>query len=233
MNQKTFISSNKRYSNNGLALLYIITIAVAFTTKFGDINLGYSLQLYIGFFWICVALLNLFINNFKFKGIYAKDYSYFIKLYFIPHLIIHLYSVMLMCLGKVTWEYFTTNATVYVPSLLAILSIYLFGTRAFKFNCIAFFISWVFSVGYSLIFIGPGIFYDAILQGYLNGSVHNYLELHDLVLAAGYIVVYYMYLKTRYAKRDFFVVAFVITIMLLGIKRVSAAAIILILYVKL
>ena len=131
MNQKRFISINRNSSNNGLALLYIFTIAIAFTTKLGDINLGYRLQICIGVFWICVALLNLYINDFKFKGFYAKDYSFFLKLYLLPHIIIHLYSFALTCLGKVTWEYFTTNATVYVPTLLAILSVYLISILLF------------------------------------------------------------------------------------------------------
>ena len=85
------------------------------------------------------------------------------------------------------------------------------------------------SVGVSLIVVGPHIFRDAILQGYFNIHAVNYLELHDIVLSAGYIMVMYIYIHNKLTLRDFFLILFVLLIMFLGIKRISAGAIIFIL----
>lgn len=229
MNQFAFTPVKTKSPYDVSSIVYVIVMSVAFTERFGNIRLGYKLQLIIGLFWICIALLKLSINNFRYKGIYKKDFPLFIKIYLLPHVIIHLYTIILMCLGKVNWEYFTTNMTVYIPTLLAVFSIYLFGLKSFKYNCIALIISWTFSVVYSVITVGFRIFPDAILQGYFGVPVVNYLEFHDLVLATGYIIIFYMCSRNKIVKRDFLVFFSVIVVMLLGIKRISVFAVILIL----
>ena len=229
MNKMKNTVGNRRTNQFILKNIYIISMIFAFTTRYADVFVESAVQISVGIFWIGVAGLNLLINKFKVKGAYSEDVKLFLKLYLTPHILIHMYSVMLMCMGKVSWSYFTTGATVYVPSLLAIVSIYLFGTKALYYNCIAMIGAWVLSVGVSLIVVGPHIFRDAILQGYFNIHAVNYLELHDIVLSAGYIMVMYIYIHNKLTLRDFFLILFVLLIMFLGIKRISAGAIIFIL----
>ena len=125
---------NRRANQFIIKNIYIISMIFAFTTRYVDIFVDRAVQISIGIFWIGIACLNLLINKFKIKGVYAEDIKFFLKLYLVPHVAIHVYSAILMCMGKVSWSYFTTGATVYVPSLLAIVSIYLFGTKAIGRN---------------------------------------------------------------------------------------------------
>lgn len=217
------ITMNKKTNYNGV--VYILTMTIAFTTRYGDISLGWHHQIFIGAFWIAFALLQMAKNRFKYKE--NKEIIFFLKLYLIPHLVIHLYTIFLMAIGKVNWSYFSTNVTVYVPTTLAIMSIYLFKNKAIVYNLIALILSWSLSVTVSTIWKGPAIFVHAILQAYVNplddfgGLTLNYLELHDLVLAVGYIIVFYIFLNSKFTKKSFTYVAIMIIIMTLGMKRIS------------
>ena len=195
-----------------MPIIYVISMSVAFTTKFGDIIIGKSIQLAIGALWIALAVISLMFGLQSKKN--NKDIVFFIKLYFIPHVIIHIYTIILMICGQVDWKYLGTNVTIYIPTLLAITSIYFFGYKAARYNIIALICSYFLSVTLSVMLIGPHIIIDAI-------RVKNYLELHDVVLAAGYAIVFYIYTKTGFTKRNIAVLFLIVLIMSLGMKRVS------------
>ncbi len=221
------------YNDRLLAILYILSMTVAFTTRYGDLQLGYKLQIIIGIIWVILGFCKLFINGFKFKGLFKDDFPQFIKVYLLPHIIIHGYTILLMVLNKVEWKYFTSNLTVYIPTLLAIMAFYLLGTKAFEYTCVALILSWLLSVGTSLILKGPAIFSHAIIQAYIDpydntgGLTINYLELHDFVLAIGYIVIAYVFTNLKLNKRTLGFLFIVLILMILGMKRVSVLGILL------
>ena len=82
---------------------------------------------------------------------------------------------------------------------------------------------------------GPAIFTHAIIQAYINpldqtgGLSINYLELHDLVLAIGYLLIYYLFTKHKLEKKEKIILIFTIVIMILGMKRVSVLGLIFVL----
>ena len=207
---------------------------LAFTTRYGDYRVGFYLQIFVGAFWTLIAFMQLWINKFKFKGIYASDFIWLLKVYLVPHFVIHLYTLFLMMIGKVDWNYFTTNATVYIPTLLAIFSLYLFGVDAYKYNCISLLCSWCLSVIASTVLKGFAIFPHAVLQAYINpydmtgGLTINYLELHDLVLAIGYILIFFIFTNAKLTRRNFFCLVMVFLVMGLGMKRVTILGLILV-----
>ena len=223
----------KTTNREALIVIYIVTMTIAFTTRYGDLELGFLLQIIIGLFWILMGFLKLSINGFKFKGQFKRDIPNFIKLYMLPHIVLHVYTIILMLFGKVSWSYFTTNLTVYVPTLLAITAVYLLGTKVYWYTCVALALSWGLSVGTSLIVKGPAIFPHAILQAYVDpfdntgGLTINYLELHDLVLAIGYIIIFYLFTNSKLTKKQFGILAITFIIMTLGMKRVSVLGLIL------
>lgn len=224
----------KTYENDiRVSALYVISMTVAFTARYGDYQPDFYLWILIGTFWILFSVLQLYINGFKSRKVDLSDIKWLIKLYLVPHIVVHLYTLFLMFTGNVSWGYFTSNATVYVPTLLAILSVYLFGVKAFKYNCIALFGSWWLSVVSSMLMKGIAIFPHAIIQAYFDvfdttgGLTINYLELHDLVLAVGYIVVFYIFSNSKLTREKFFSLFFVFLIMGLGMKRVALLGLIL------
>ena len=225
--------ANNRSSRNTLVLIYIATMAIAFTTRYGDLQIGFQLQIIIGLFWIAIGMCQLAINGFKFKGVFKGDLIRLIKLYLMPHIVIHCYTICLMAIGKVDWKYFTTNLTVYVPTLLAIIAVYLLGTKAYEYTCVALGLSWFLSVGASLLLKGPAIFPHAILQAYFDpydqtgGLIVNYLELHDLVLAIGYIIIAFLFSKSRLTKKQLGLLVLAFIVMTLGMKRISILGVLL------
>lgn len=218
-----------------LRILYIITMTLAFTTRYGDLELGFAIQIFIGFFWILIGFLKFKDNGYCFNGKYDKQLPKFIFLYMLPHVVIQVYTIILMLFGKVDWGYFTTNLTVYVPTLLALVAIYLIGTNVYWYTFLALILSWCLSVVISLICKGPAIFTHAIIQAYINpldqtgGLSVNYLELHDLVLAIGYILIYYLFANHKLEKKEKIILIFTIAIMMLGMKRVSILGLIFVL----
>lgn len=214
---------NSKFQNNFSVFLYIISMALAFNTRYGDLELGFQLQITIGLFWLTLGFCKFSINKYRFNGFYKRDYSCFIKLYLLPHIVLHLYTILLMSIGIVEWTYLTSCISVYVPTLLSIVAIYLFGTIAYSYTCIALMLSWFISVGLSVVLKGPGIFIDAIIQAYIDplAPIINYLELHDLVLSIGYIIVAYVFSESKLTTRQLFLLLMVFIIMILGMKRIA------------
>ncbi len=216
-----------------LGAAYTLSMIVACTTRYGDIQLGYQHQVIIGLFWIMVGLARFGLNGFRAHRLLSRDTLWAVKRYMLPHVVIHLYTIALMATGKVSKSYFTTNLTVYVPTLLAVLSVYLFGAKALRYNCIAVFASWLLSVAASTAIKGPLIFPHAIIQAFvdpndsLGGLTANYLELHDLVLAIGYVLTFYLFAQAKPTRRNVLTTIGVLLIMTLGMKRVAVLGVLL------
>lgn len=229
---KKMKSSIAKYNNKSFVLLFIISMTFAFTSRYGDLELGFQLQLIIAMLWIILGGCKFSINKFRFRGLFKEDYCRLLKLFLLPLIVIHLYSVFLMFIGKVDWKYLTSNLTVYVPTLLAITAIYLLGTKAYLYTCVALLLSWLISVGSSFVLKGPGIFVHAILQAYIDPFDQsydfsaNYLELHDLVLSVGYILVAFLFSNSKLTKKQFLILFMFFIILILGMKRITVLGII-------
>ena len=223
-----------RTNTTVIKVLYVVTMAISFTTRYADFSMKNNhLQIYIGMFWILVSFAQLAINGFRFKNNINREIPFFLKIYFLPAILIHLYTIILIIIGVVPKAYLRTNVSTYIPVLVAIFSIYLFGYDAWKYNFIALIGSWSLAVFVSLLIKGPLIFPHAIVQAYIDpydkmgGFIYNYLELHDVVLAIGYVLVYYIFSKEKLTRKNLFFIIATLNVMVLGMKRISVLAIIL------
>ena len=216
-------------TNRQLGLLYVVSMIIAFTTRYGDVMLGYEHQIIIGALWVMSGIISVLYKNKR--NIRVQNYRWGVKIFLIPHIIIHLYTIVLMMLGKVSFSYFTTNMTVYIPTMVAITSVYFFGKNAFKYNAMAVIGSWTLSIIVSLILKGPAIIPQAIIQAYIDpystygGIQHNYFELHDLVLGIGYIFVFYLFTQQKVNKRNLLIGFATLLILTLGMKRITVIGI--------
>lgn len=216
----------KKIWSTKLVWLYILTMTVAFTPRYGTYMVGYKEPLLVGLLWVAVAFFRLLRKKHRADVALMKNLGFFLCVYLIPHVVTHLYTVVLMLLGKVEWKYFTTNATVYVPVLIVLSAVVLFGTKALRYTLIAVIGAFMLSMVSSVILIGPHIIPDAIVQAYFGQDVaKNYLELHDIVLAIGYIMVYYLYRGRKLERRDVAFLVCAVSIAVLGMKRIVVLAI--------
>lgn len=211
-----------------LIILYIVLMAIAFTTRCGDIFISNNVQYIIAIIIIGISFFSFIINGKNREN--AKDLKKVFKWYFIPPLLIHLYTLILMMVGIFDKAYFSTNISKYIPILLAISSIYIFEEKAFDYNFIALILSWFLSFFISIICKGINVIPYAIMQAYFEvenpiGEVSkNYLELHDLVLTLGCIFVYFIYninMKKRINKKEIYSILIALVILGLGMKRIT------------
>ncbi len=213
----------------GLKIAYVTSMVIAFTSRYGNMEVSYRPQIVIGIAWILIGIVKFVCDGFCFKGIYGEDLRRFLGIYLFPHIVIHVYTIILIMLGYIEKGYMTTNLTVYVPVILSIMSIYLFEKSAFKMMYLALILSWILSLSCSVFEGGISVLWDAIRQGYLGHSVRNYLELHDMVFGLGYVLIFVGFTKKRWNRYNLFLIMTSILIILLGIKRIQIAALFLVL----
>lgn len=222
------------------AIAFIISLTIACTRDYGDLHLkGLTLffQYGIGLLWIGFAGLKILSHKGIARTIEEKDTFWFLKMYLLPQIIFFGYSIIIMMFGISKWEYLGTNLTSFIPIILAIIAFYFFKEKAFKYVCISIGLSWTLSTMFALLQHGPFIIRQAIIQGFIDSyyisaslSRANYFEIHDIVLAVGYFVVFYFYSKIDKNKEEKswsrLYLIFFLLIALMGIKRVGILGII-------
>lgn len=208
----------------------------AFTTRYADFSLNYKPQTIIGLLWVIWGLMTFAANGFKTKNVYSHDSINMLFWIILPYVVIHVYTILLMVIGVVSFSYFTTNLSVYIPVMMAVLSVYLFKEKALKYNYVALILSWLLSVVVAVCVKGLGIIPHAIIEAYVEhsttsyGYTRNYLEFHDIIYATGYIFIYLVCTKSEKIlgvlknKKTYFIIAFIITF--LGVKRIGLFALI-------
>lgn len=217
-------------NSNTIKFLYVISLTVSFIPSLGDIVLSKYIQFGIGLFWILFAFLEkVTLNKVRTISNDKSDLKWMVKFYFVPTVIIHIWTIILMAVGVLSWTNFTTNIGTYIPTLLAISSIYIFGEKALKINFYALASAYVISVVSSAVLIGPGIILDGFLKSLgLGGTLNfNYLELHDIVLSIGLVLTYYIFSNDKLTRKNFVLIILTLIIMILGLKRISVLAVIL------
>lgn len=213
---------------NPLVYIYILLLSIAFTNRYGDYRVPY-------FFSALISLIIVFLGILTFLSDVNKEKKTVIKMilktYFFPIVLLHIYSLLMTVLGFFDKEFLSTNMITYYPVLLATSSYQLFGKKTIKYSIIAMIISWLLSAIGSVLMKGIYIFPYAIMQAYFGftGSYHgisyNYLELHDLMLSLGLVLIYYIYTCKKLTRRHFFMIITVIAFMMLGMKRISVLGI--------
>lgn len=171
-----------------------------------------------------LGFLDIFVNKHRFS---QNPIGKFLKLNLYPCIILHVYSIVLMLAGIMNRSFMSSNITVYVPVILGVLSIYLFGYRVINYNFYAMILSWIISVIVSLFSKGFGIFAVAVMKAidsnYSTPSdySYNYLEISDLVLAFGYVLIYYMVSQEKLSRKNFLIITATAGMMFLGLKRIA------------
>lgn len=227
---------NTSYKKSTLVLIYCILMIVAFTTRIGDFKISQNVQYGISFIIGFISFISFLVGSkYKFEKNQnlKKSLGFLLKNFFVPALLIHLYSLVMIILGFFSKDYLCSNISMYSPILLAVSSIYLFGDKALNYCCTSLILSWFISIIFSFCLKGFRILPYAILQGYFGsgsnlGITVNYFELHDLILSCGMILIYITLFANNKLKSNFMLILFVFIISLLGVKRIAALAFIMV-----
>lgn len=212
----------KKYKDVLLPVIFVISFGISFVDElFND----YKPQYLILIFWICIAILK-FIRYKDFYSIQFCKISFYLLL---PKIVIYVYSFMLFLFGISNSEYFSTNITVIVPTLGIISCLYLFKENTLKYVLcsfiVAFVILWIYKI-YSYGFI------DCLQAFYKNqfitGNVAEWspFEVHDLTFAAGYLLIFLLFIFDKKSIFNNILLIISIILMYLGYKRIQFLAII-------
>lgn len=222
------------YMNNNKNLkkitnfLYILSMTIAFIPNLGTYKISKNVGLIIGLFWICYAFYVYVGKKGKFKFGMNRDILWLIRSYFIPPFILHLWTILLMIFGIIPWNYFSTNLGTYIPILFSIASIFLFGEKVFRWIFISLVFAYSISTISSTIFIGFKIYKNAFYDLFYNSPFLeiNYLELHDIVLAIGFVLIYYIITDNKMTKQNLKIIFATLIIIFLGFKRIAGLGIV-------
>lgn len=210
---------------SSLSSIYIILMSIAFTRYFGNYDVSNKVQLIIGALWIGIATIAKLSKSTIIKK--NSDVMWFSKMFIMPEIILHIYSIFLIAIGVVDTKFLTTNATTYIPILAALFAVEMFKEKALRYSVISIVISWlvsavsiIFAKGFQVIryaFIQTFIDHKAVI----NGITRNYFELHDLVLALGYLICFYFFTNQKITRKNVVGTIIVIAILSLGLKRIT------------
>lgn len=197
---------------NMTQFIYVIFLICAF-------GLNNHVRIVISIFMIAflLAIDSSIIKNSEFRK--------WLKVFLAPCIFVHIYTFFLVLIGVSNPEILTTNLTSYTSITIGIISVFVFGLSIIRFTFIALISSWLIQLVYNIFSHGIVVLRDAILQGWLNVSVQqNYLELHDIVLAAGYFWIIYIFSNKRSKKKSGLLLLFLLIMSILGIKRIVIVA---------
>lgn len=212
-------------------ILFIVSVAIVFTTKFNGVSISNTVRYIPCILWIFVLILSLVKNNTKINGNLIFKNLYWTML---PYVFITLWTLFIWILNPYGQEIGIRNYTRLISSILWLFLYLAFASSGFYFfkrNTL------------NLIFIGACISYtcSAIIPYILSGNnifipLLNYillkdynattLEVHDATFAFGLFIIYFLCfgknVKHRKLKLGLSYIFFI-----LGYKRIGIIAIIL------
>lgn len=206
-----------------LPFLYVLSLAIALIAS----NM---ILVAISFFWVCVGIGWYFFDSdgsfrirLRPKALGPERFAF--VYFFIPALLIHLYTIFLIMIGKTEREVMSSNMITYMPLMLTIVSIYLFQKDAIVYDFIAIAAAWVTQAAMAIIKNGFGIVVLTLRSVLTGESTGTYFEFNDIVHAVGYAWVYYLFFHKKSKKSTLGLVFGLAIIFVMGLKRIGLIAV--------
>lgn len=208
-------------NKNIFKLLYIFSLVICFSGN-------NSIQIFISFCWIVYTLVCMGFRRKKIYGYGEKynEYKFWLKIFFIPQVLIHLYTVFLILIGNTESNILSTNLVTYSSILLSIFSVYLFGQSALKMDFIAIIITWILFIIKRIGNYGLSSFYQSILVGWFRADGVNPFEFDDIILVTGYLWVIMFFMTKDEIKKTKLIRVLIFLAFFFGAKRIGILAVI-------
>ena len=190
--------------------IFVISMAVAFSGN----NL---LSVVIGITWILYGIVKKSGRGFLSK----KDCRFFLGIYFIPAILIHIYTFFLIIIGEADSSILSTNLITYIPILLAICVVGLWGFKGCIDVFLALFIIWIVKAGKIIFANGINAIIVSVIAIFSGNLSSNYFEMDDIVLASGYFALMFFLLKNITKKNRILLTIGLTLIFILGAKRIA------------
>lgn len=127
---------------------------------------------------------------------------------FMPKVIIYIYTLFLVFSGLTEKRFLSTNLQTFVNGLSAISVFILFGKQSFYYSYIAVVLSYIITISVEV----------------FNKGLNICLEFHDLAFSMGYVILFILYKKKAFLKREFKILFFTSFIVFAAGKRIELFA---------
>ena len=202
-------------------ILFVCSVAYCFQATI-------TVQVIVGAVWVLWAAIQ-WMTDIKAhnRNQHTEDCFFALKVFFVPQLAVHIYTMLLILFGVTSPEVLTTNIVSYTATLVVIAAIYLFEKKAVELVFWSLVLSWFYCLIKSVAAYGFGIIPDAIAQGWFGISVghENYLELDAVVLSVGYYLVWYLFSRKETKIKSLPLAILMTIVFLVGVKRIVIVAI--------
>ena len=220
---------------NYKSCLFEIFIAILFLARFFSIEI-YSELKYYG---AIVAIIVYTVHKPNWLNVTLKRYvsksalfvwKKFLKYTMIPFVFAVGYSIFLLMIGRSTvhyvWGGISDSLHMFVVIVFVAMIIDIFKEKAVVVVFRGMIISYSLTLIMAFIGLGANVFFSYIANPSAYGTnVSRWFEMHDLIFAIGFFIIYYLFNKTDISKRrKVFYVLLACLFFYIGYKRIGIAA---------
>lgn len=215
-----------------LGILYILTMVYAELFQAGIIKGYYLTAILVSFFWAVIGLLQYLSKGYNnCRYIQLSQYKRLYILLVFPWIVAIIYNVFLYVVG-VGYQDFLKSSFVqimFTPCILtgAFGAYYIFKNNTIRYFLYSVFVSYIITLFYQFIKLGPSDFFNGIMTLFAGNSVGNPFETNsDLVLALGVFVIFGYDSFIRKNMRERFPMILILILIILGGKKIEWAALV-------
>ncbi|URN84116.1 hypothetical protein [Acetobacterium wieringae] len=215
-----------------LEIIYVLSMAVAFTYKYDGILVSFWLKYYIALAWIGIWIFFVFRRDGLLKGASL----FYIKQYCVPIFLIMLWTFIVWVINRpevFDLTYISRSVSNSLCLLLAVLSAIaacnIFKAKAIELSLYAIFISTAVNIVRALQVYGVPIFAQFLKSAFIvtdfdvmrpTFRISQMLEVHDATLACGFFLIYYLFFCPDKTKKKWLYILGLVFCAYVGFKRV-------------
>lgn len=216
-----------------LKIIYVVSMAVAFTYKYDGTLVNFWLKYFIAIGWIVLWLIDLFSKH---KSIRGRT-MFYIEQYCKPIILIMVWSFFVWIINTPAvfdFSYVSRSISnilcLFLATLSAIAGCYYFKGETIKLSVFAIFISTAANVIRAIQVYGFALFVDFLKTAFIvtdfdssrpTYDVSQMLEVHDSTLACGFFIIYYLLFHRKKTKMEWLYVVLLAFCTYVGFKRAA------------
>lgn len=220
-----------------LELVYVISMAVAFTYKYDGVMVSYWLKYIIAGVWIAAWIFDVV---FRKEGKLEGTVLFYVKQFATPLVLIYIWSILLWIVNRpadFNSVYFSRASSqmlsLFLATIAPIAACHFFKRKTIQLSVYAIALSTLFNVIRAIQVYGMSIFISFMKSAWIvdfdvsrpTYRISQMLEVHDATLACGFYLINYLFFcdpKTKNKKLNIILLLLAIYI---GFKRVAFVAV--------
>ena len=220
-----------------LKIVYILSMAVAFTYKYDGVLVDFWLKYFIAIGWIILWLFDLLSKKQNIKG----KTMFYIEQYCKPIIFILGWTFFVRIINTpAVFDFSFVSRSIsnilclFLATLSAVAACYFFKEKVMELSAISIFISTTANVIRGIHVYGVNLFFDFLKTAFAvtdfdpsrpTYAISQMLEVHDSTLACGFFIIYYLFFHCKKTKKEWIYIVLLVFCTYIGFKRAAFAGI--------